>query len=390
MLLVQQGRVYAPKDQGPMDILIGGTQILAMAQAIDPSSLPGDIRILDARGKCVVPGFIDIHQHFTGGGGEGGFHTRTPEMSLSMNIRAGVTTAVGLLGTDSLTRSVENLYAKTQGFKAEGLTAFMLTGAYWLPSPTLTGSVGKDVAFIEPVIGVKLAMADQRGPTYDTLALAKLASDLRVAALVANKPGRITVHTGINPDSLDLIFDAIDQYHIRPDIFIPTHVNRKGSRLSAQALELAGKGAFIDATAMEHAPGANETLMTAADFGADADSQGVFEQLTFSSDAGGSLPIWNEDRSRIIGMGIGTPASLNLELKRLVKDHGMDLSKALLPLTLTPAKAIGLEHTKGCIAEGAHADLVLLDKDSLDIRDVLAKGRVMMADNCLEKKGYFE
>jgi beta-aspartyl-dipeptidase (metallo-type) len=46
-----------------------------------------------------------------------------------MNTVNGVTTAVGLRGTDALTRSVENLYAKTQSFNAEGLTAFMLTGS---------------------------------------------------------------------------------------------------------------------------------------------------------------------------------------------------------------------------------------------------------------------
>jgi beta-aspartyl-dipeptidase (metallo-type) len=55
-----------------------------------------------------------------------------------MNTANGVTTAVGLLGTDALTRSAESLYAKTQSFSAESLTAFMLTGSYWHPSPTIT------------------------------------------------------------------------------------------------------------------------------------------------------------------------------------------------------------------------------------------------------------
>ena len=389
MIIVKGGELFSPKSEGRCDILVGGGSILAVEPDIDPKRIPGEVRVLEAAGHIVVPGFIDGHQHFTGGGGEGGFETRTPEMTLSMNVAGGVTTAVGLLGTDSLTRSVESLYAKTQAFNAEGITAYMLTGAYWLPSPTLTGTVGRDITFIDPVIGVKLAMADQRGPYYDAADLAALASDARVASLVAKKPGHITVHTGINPDRLDLIFETVAKHHIRPDIFIPTHINRKNSEISAQALKLAQMGAFIDATCLAELVDDDHHL-SAADFAMDALGLGLFERVCFSSDAGGSLPKWNEDRSRIVGMGIGTPASLGFELRRLVKTHGMDLSTALLPLTLTPARAYGLEGKKGRIEPGAHADLLILDAETLAIETVMAKGQIMMENGDLKKKGYFE
>lgn len=221
---------------GKKDVLIGGNVILAIEKTIHSDRLPHDTTVMNASEKIMVPGFIDGHQHFTGGGGEGGFHTRTPEMQLSMNIANGVTTAVGLLGTDALTRTVESLYAKTQAFNAEGITAYMLTGSYWLPSPTICGSVGRDIVYIGPVIGVKLAMADQRGPSFDSADLATLASDVRVSALISNKPGIITVHTGVNPDGLDLIFEVVKNHAIRPDIFVPTHINRKKSRPGTRPL----------------------------------------------------------------------------------------------------------------------------------------------------------
>ena len=389
MILIRQGRLFAPEDLGVRDILVGGGRILAVAETIAPKSLPGEVRVIEAGGHLVVPGFIDGHQHFTGGGGEGGFHTRTPEMTLSMNVANGVTTAVGLLGTDSLTRSVESLYAKTQAFNAEGITAFMLTGAYWLPSPTITGSVGHDMAYITPVIGVKLAMADQRGPHYNAAELAKLASDLRVASLVAGKPGHITVHTGVNPDGLDLIFETVEKHHIRPDLFIPTHINRKNAKIADQALDLAEKGAFIDATCLESLV-EDGIHLSAADYALTVQRRGLFDRLCFSSDAGGSLPIWSKDHSRIIGMGIGSPSSLRFELHRLVKTHGMEMSQALLPLTATPARAYGLEGKKGVIQEGADADLLVLTQDTLVIRDVMARGEIMVRDGKLLKKGYFE
>ena len=390
MILIRNGEVFGPRALGRCDVLAGGRKILAVEKRIDPAGLPGEVDVIDAGGLAVVPGFVDGHQHFTGGGGEGGFHTRTPEMRLSMNTANGVTTAVGVLGTDALTRSVESLYAKTQSFNAEGITAFMLTGSYWHPSPTITGSVARDLVYLQPVIGCKLALSDIRGPHIEAADLARLASDIRVAALVANKPGIITVHTGAKPGGLELILEVVGRHGLRADMFVPTHINRKNAELTVQVLELARLGAVVDATCMLSPPAADAPHLTAADFAVLADANGVFDRVAFSSDAGGSLPVWNEDRSRIVGMGIGTPASLLAELSRLVNAKGIALEKALCPLTTTPARVYGLSGVKGELAPGADADLIVLDPGRMTARDVLAGGTVMVRNGALERKGYFE
>lgn len=46
-----------------------------------------------------------MHVHITGGGGEAGPASRCPEAQLSKLISAGITTVVGVTGTDSVTRS---------------------------------------------------------------------------------------------------------------------------------------------------------------------------------------------------------------------------------------------------------------------------------------------
>src|SRR5690606_3180786 len=102
-----------------------------------------------------VPGLIDNHVHITGGGGEGSFKTRVPEITLSKLIEAGITTVVGLLGTDATTRSVENLVAKAKALKEEGVSVYVHTGSYEFPSVTLTGQIKKDIVFIEEIIGAK-------------------------------------------------------------------------------------------------------------------------------------------------------------------------------------------------------------------------------------------
>ncbi|MCG8472699.1 MAG: beta-aspartyl-peptidase [Desulfobacterales bacterium] len=390
MIIIKHGEVFSPEALGRKDILVGGGRILAMEDSIDPSVLPGKVEVIDAQGFVVTPGFIDGHQHFTGGGGEGGFQTRTPEMSLTMNTQNGVTTAVGLLGTDSLTRTVENLYAKTQAFNAEGITAYMLTGSYWYPSPAICGSAERDLTYNPRVLGVKLALSDIRGPHMGVDDLASLCANVRVAALVADKPGIITVHTGILPERLEMVAEVVKRFSVRADMFVPTHINRKDEELVRQAMDLAKKGAHIDATCMTSIPDAEDRHMNAADMALTFDEAGLFDQVTFSSDAGGSLPKWNEEKSRIIGMGVGQPDSLRFELNLLVNQKGMELSKALCPLTMTPAKVYGLDKKKGRVAESYHADLLVMDPATMEIRDVLAKGEIMVRNNQTVRRGYFE
>ena len=118
VFLIRNAQVYAPDELGKRDVLVCAGKIMRIAEHI---GLPeGFCQVMDVQGKYLFPGFIDQHVHVTGGGGEGGFSTRTPEIQLSELIRGGITTVVGLLGTDGTTRSVENLYAKTMALSEEG------------------------------------------------------------------------------------------------------------------------------------------------------------------------------------------------------------------------------------------------------------------------------
>src|SRR5699024_1979772 len=83
--MIKNGEVYAPEPLGKTSILLID-QIIARIGAIDEQAVANigvDYKVIDAEGAVVVPGFIDPHVHLTGGGGEGGFATRTPEIQLS-------------------------------------------------------------------------------------------------------------------------------------------------------------------------------------------------------------------------------------------------------------------------------------------------------------------
>lgn len=176
-LCVKNADVYSPGHLGKRDILICNDRIIAIEPQM--KALPQGCRVLDAAGRRVIPGLIDQHVHITGGGGESGFTSRVPELRFSDSVKAGVTTLVGLLGTDSRTRNVQNLLAKTKALNEEGITAYCLTGAYEIPSPTLTGSVGDDIMFLQEVIGVKVAISDHRSSNLTKEEMIKLASEAR-------------------------------------------------------------------------------------------------------------------------------------------------------------------------------------------------------------------
>ena len=221
MLLVKNAKVYAPEYLGVKDILIAGGRIERIADHLPEYE---GCEVIDGTGKIVTPGIIDRHVHVTGGGGEGSFHTQAPQVQLSSLIKGGVTTVLGLLGTDGISRSVENLLAKVKALKEEGISAYAICGAYGYPSTTVTGSVSKDIMFIDEILGVKLAISDHRAPNITTEELIRLASDVRTAGMLSGKPGFICLHMGGDKRALKPVFEALERTSIPPKTFQPTHV----------------------------------------------------------------------------------------------------------------------------------------------------------------------
>ena len=76
----------------------------AIAQIAEACSIFDGLATLDVPGCIVTPGLVDLHVHIIGGGGEAGPASCTPSSQLSNFLEAGITTVVGVLGTDCVTR----------------------------------------------------------------------------------------------------------------------------------------------------------------------------------------------------------------------------------------------------------------------------------------------
>lgn len=248
MKLLKHANVYTPAPLGKRDVLIEGERILRIAEEITGYDELPDVDVYDLSGKTLVPAYIDLHVHITGGGGEQGPASRVPESSLSTFFKNGITTVVGLLGTDGITRSLENLVAKARALTEEGMTVYTLTSSYGYPPTTLTGSVERDIVLIPPMIGVKVAVSDHRSSNPGGAELIALATAARRAGLLSGTPGLVTMHMGSGKAKLDPIFYVLDHSDVPAKNLLPTHMLRSPELIDA-GVELVKRGGYIDCTA---------------------------------------------------------------------------------------------------------------------------------------------
>ncbi|WP_243494405.1 beta-aspartyl-peptidase [Priestia aryabhattai] len=389
LTLIKNAEVYAPQHLGKKDILLADSKIILIKDCIDHVNTSIPIDVVDAANHIIAPGFIDSHVHIIGGGGEGGYKTRTPELMLTDATTAGVTTIVGVLGTDGTTRRMENLLAKARGLEEEGISCFIHTGSYQIPVKTLTNSIEEDLILIDKIIGVgEIAISDHRSsePTFEELV--KVASAARNGGILSGKAGILEIHVGDGERKLSLLNQIADKTDLPIRQFHPTHINRN-EELFKEGIQFAKRGGYVDFT--------TSTIPHFLEEGEVKCSKGLrimleekvaIDSITFSSDGNASLPFF-DDNGDYKGLQVGKVSSLFQEVRDAVLEESIPLETALQVITSNPAKVLKLSN-KGYIQPGKDADLVLLDKETLTIKTVFAQGKVMVKDGVPVVKGTFE
>ena len=390
IIIIRNAEIYKPEYAGVKDVLLIGDKIVAIDDNISFDLSGIEITEIDARGKKLVPGFIDSHVHILGGGGEGGFSSRTPEATLTNLTKAGVTTVVGCLGTDGIARDVVSLLTKARGLDEEGITTYIYTGSYRLPLRTITGEIMKDIMVVDKIIGIgEVAISDHRSsqPTFDEFVRA--VADARVAGMLSGKAGIINIHLGDGKRKIDMLKRAISETEIPITQFLPTHINRS-PELFEECVDYAKNGGLVDFTGSEDPDFWEETegevsfskgLKRLIEEGVDENN------YTLSSDGQGSLPIFNENKE-FVGIGVGKSTCLIKAIKDCVNKENISLEKALRAITCNPAKILKLKN-KGRIEVNIDADICLLDEE-LNVDTVIAKGKIMVESKKPLVYGMFE
>ncbi|GHS96661.1 isoaspartyl dipeptidase [Synergistales bacterium] len=375
--LIRGGFVYAPEEIGTKDILVAGEKIIGIADTITPP-IGIETEIIDASGKKVVPGLIDAHIHINGAGGGGGFDSRSNPAPLTRYTKAGVTTCVGCMGIDKIGFSLEGLLSRVNALESEGVTAYMISGSYSMPSITITSSLVKDLYLIDKVIGVKIALWETLASHPSEDMLIKTISETRLGARLGNKAGVVVSHLGDVKGRPSDIPDLLDRIGIPNETFVMTHVNRN-SDLLKQTIECGKRGIVLDLTGTipnETKIQPSKALRILLDGGVPLDN------VTMTSDSNGAVKFENEE-------GLVLPIDICVhEIQDMVKREGFSLTDALKTMTVNPARVYKL-NKKGRVAEGKDADILLLDKN-LDVDTVIARGKLMLREKNPVAWGLFE
>jgi beta-aspartyl-dipeptidase (metallo-type) len=366
--LIKNGRVYSPDDLGPKDILISGDTILSVGNRVAADSLPAPVEVYDAAGKLILPGIIDPHVHFIGGGGSSGLNSRTKEIAVEQIIEAGVTTAVGVLGFDRASRTLKALLLKTRALEELGLTAFMLTGSYSLPSLTLTESVEDDLILIDKVIGVKLALGETLANSPEIRDIRNLLAECIRGGHLGGKPGFLQIHMGIQGKAWKKPFmEILQEMKIPFSKVVFTHVNRSPDTLD-EFMDFIRAGGGVDLTA-SYTPAERPGSLTVAESLQRMIRAGVpLERVTLSSDSNATrmLP---EKRLKYLSV-----QTLFQVVRELWLQGEIPRSQLVRLVTENPAKSLGLGRVKGLVEPGRDADLILL-KEPFELDGVILKGK---------------
>lgn len=366
--------MYAPEHLGVRDVFVVQERVAAIGEHLPRPGPWLPCEEMDANGLILCPGLVDGHVHILGGGGEGGPRTRAPEVHVDSLVGGGITSVVGLLGFDSVTRSVVSLLAKARALQEEGLSSWIYTGSYQMPPRTVTGDVETDIVLINEVVGVgEIAISDPRASQVDPGELVRLAARARVGGFLSGKAGRVHVHVGDAASGLSRLVAALEQTDLPAAQFYPTHVNRRAPLLR-QAAEFARLGAPVDVTAActpeldePEAVPPEEAVRWLLETGVDP------ERVTMSSDGNGSLPSFDSD-GRLVSVAVGSVHILWEKLRDAVVRAGLPL-EAVLPMAGRNVARVLKLPGKGQVAPGMDADFLLLDAD-LRIQSVVARGRV--------------
>lgn len=362
LTLLKNVECYSPKYLGKKDIIIACDKIYKIES---PRKYSCELieNEIDCTGMFAYPGIIDQHVHIIGGGGEEGFTSRIAELSFNDIINAGVSTLVGVLGVDSFTRSLENLLAKARALDEQGITTYIYTGSYAVPTVTLTDSITNDIILIDKIIGTgEIAISDHRSSVPSAKELIKLSSDSHLGGLLSKKAGIVHIHVGEGKELLQPLIDILNNSDLPIEQFIPTHVNRTKELFDNAIDYTVNRGGYIDLTAGEaigvNVPDAIQTLI---------DKNVDITKVTASSDANGSIP----------NMGVGKIQTLFDDIKKCVLEKNISPETAFSLVTINVANVLKLYPKKGVLQQGSDADIIIMDK-AYNIKKMFCLGKLMI------------
>lgn len=369
---IEHGKVFDGQGFTDEAVLIEGERI---------SKRAGEGEAIDASGCIVIPGLVDIHFHGACGGDisdgdEAGLHVLAA-YEASRGITA-ICPATMTLSFDQLSTAMETARAYEPACDEADLVGVNLEGPYI--SPSKVGAQNPEHVRTPDAEEFKQlqAMADGLIKLVD-IAPEEPGSDAFIEELKDDV--RISVaHTCADYDAakhafkkgarhLTHLYNAMDPMHHRKPGPIPAAAERDDI-----TAEIITDGIHIHPSMVRLAFnmfGDDRMILVSDTLRAAGLKDGTY-------DLGGQDVIVRGPEARIAnGALAGSVSDLMRCLTVAVKDMDIPLASAVKAATINPARAIKIDGEYGRIEEGYVADAVILDAETLEIRNVILRGNAI-------------
>jgi len=383
-ILIKGGRVIDPgRVNGPADVLIDRGKIAAVGPnlARPAKTSPDSVTVIDATGKLVLPGFVDLHVHFREPGFE---YKETIETGTASAVAGGFTSVCCMPNTQPVNDN-------------QSITEFILDRARSVgscrvfPVGAITkGSEGKELAEIGDLRRAGcVAISDDGRPVMNSLVMRRAmeyalafdipvidhCEDLHLSEGGCMNEGLVSTELGLPgiPSAAEDVMVArnLSLAELTGARLHLAHVSTAGSVRMVR--EAKARGIRVTAEACPHhfclteeaVRGFNTLAKMNPPLRTWQDVQAIKEGLadgTIDVIATDHAPHAVQDKQRefadapfgIVGLETALPLTLSL-----VEDGSLSLEAAVAKLTVEPARIFGL--AGGTLAPGAEADLVLVD-----------------------------
>lgn len=363
-------------------VLVEAGRITAVGRR-EAVTIPRNAREQDARRLTVVPGFVDVHIH--GAGGHDVMEARPEALAAvaSTVARYGTTTLVATTVTASeevTCRSVEGMAHYIRGQrKAPAKDAAEIVGIHFEgPFLSRARSGAQPAEWIAPPSAPLFQkFLEAAGGCARILTLAPEVPGALELVEAARKAGLVVGvgHTDATYAETRAAFERGASHGIHVFNAMRPFTHRETGVVGAiltdprVTAELIADGVHVDAPAMRillAVKGFDHVVLVSDATAAAGMPDGKYQLGTFEVTVVGGT----------CRNAQGNLAGSNLTLDRALRNVvalGVPLRAAVRMLTSNPARVLGMQETKGVLAPGADADLVLLDS-SLNVKGVLTRG----------------
>lgn len=378
-ILIRGGQVIDPgRFNAVADVLIEDGKIVAVGQKLTP---PRAATLVEAKGRLVLPGFVDLHVHFREPGFE---YKETIQSGAAAAVAGGFTTVCCMPNTDPVNDNQAITEFVLDRARAAGLANVLPIGAI------TKGSEGKELAEIGDLRRAGcVAISDDGRPVMNSLVMRRAmeyalafdvpvvdhCEDLHLAEGGCMNEGLVSTELG-----LPGIPAAAEDVMVARNVALAeltgarlhlAHISTEGSVRMVR--EAKSRGIKVTAEACPHHFTITEEVVRGYNTHAKMnpplrtwkDVQAIKEGLrdgTIDAIATDHAPHATQEKQQgfteapfgIVGLETAWPLTL-----ALIEEGILSLESAVEKLSTAPARAFGL--SKGTLAVGADADVVVAD-----------------------------